>query len=267
MGATVGTVNTDRLTMDYCKFGSGEQTFVILPGIAVQSVMPLADAIAGQYRLLTGDYTVYVFDRRKDMPDTYSVHEMAHDTAEAMRALGLEGADIFGASQGGMMAMIIAADDPELTGRIIVGSSEAHVSDDDFRFFDKCIDLAKDGSCEEFYLYFGEAMYPAEVFEAVRNQLKAAAATVTEEELRRFIIMTEGMRGLDLTDELSRIKCPVLVIGSKADKVFGADASVQIHDGLVNSRDRELYMYDGYGHAVYDLAPDYQERILDFLKK
>ena len=26
-------------------------------------------------------------------------------------------------------------------------------------------------------------------------------------------------------------------------------------------------MYSGYGHAAYDTAPDYRERILDFLKK
>ena len=24
-------------------------------------------------------------------------------------------------------------------------------------------------------------------------------------------------------------------------------------------------MYDGYGHAVYDLAPDYRERMREFL--
>ena len=28
----------------------------------------------------------------------------------------------------------------------------------------------------------------------------------------------------------------------------------------------EIYMYDGYGHAAYDMAPDYKERILEFLK-
>ena len=27
-----------------------------------------------------------------------------------------------------------------------------------------------------------------------------------------------------------------------------------------------LCMYDGYGHAAYDMAPDYKERILEFLK-
>jgi hypothetical protein len=26
-------------------------------------------------------------------------------------------------------------------------------------------------------------------------------------------------------------------------------------------------MYDGYGHAAYDTAPDYKERILDFLRE
>lgn len=267
MKVRVETVKTDRLVMDYCRFGSGGRSFVILPGISVQSVMPLADAIARQYKLLTDDYTMYVFDRRKDMPDTYTVRDMAHDTAEAMRALGIKRADIFGASQGGMMAIVMAADDPELAARIIIGSSCARIPAGEFGFFDECIRLAEAGRSEELYLIFGEAMYPQEVFEGARDQLKAAAATVSKEDLRRFIIMTEGMRELDLTDELGRISCPAFVIGSKDDRVVGADASAQIYDGLVSSSGRELYIYEGYGHAVYDLAPDYQERFMDFLKK
>ena len=267
MKTRVDTVKTDRLEMDYCRFGSGERSFVILPGISVQSVMPLADAIAEQYKMLADEYTVYVFDRRKDMPDVYTVRDMAHDTAEAMRALGIEGADIFGASQGGMMAIVIAADDPELADSIIVGSSDAHIGADKFRLFDEWIRLAKAGRCEDLYMSFGEAVYPPEVFEGAKDQLKAAAATVTEEELRRFIIMTEGMRDLDLTDELGRISCPVYVVGSDTDRVVGADASGRIYDGLVRSRDRQLHMYGGYGHAVYDLAPDYLKRVMDFLKR
>jgi len=47
--------------------------------------------------------------------------------------------------------------------------------------------------------------------------------------------------------------------------VVGGEASQEIAD-LLKDRDCTLYMYDGYGHAAYDLAPDYKERILDFLK-
>ena len=39
MGISVETVKTDAFSMDYVRFGSGKRTFVILPGLSVQSVM------------------------------------------------------------------------------------------------------------------------------------------------------------------------------------------------------------------------------------
>ena len=34
---------------------------------------------------------------------------------------------------------------------------------------------------------------------------------------------------------------------------------------LTGRPDFELAMYDGYGHAAYDTAPDYTERVRNFL--
>ena len=62
--------------MEYFQFGNGAKTLVILPGLSVQSVMLSADAIAQAYQPLCEEYTIYVFDRRKETPDPYTVHEM-----------------------------------------------------------------------------------------------------------------------------------------------------------------------------------------------
>ncbi|MBQ2617108.1 MAG: alpha/beta hydrolase, partial [Synergistaceae bacterium] len=59
--------------------------------------------------------------------------------------------------------------------------------------------------------------------------------------------------------------CPVLVLGSNDDRVLGGEASVQIMESLKVKSGCELFMYDGYGHAAYDIAPDYRERMLKFL--
>ena len=60
--ATVDTVKTDGFTMGYCRFGSGDKTLVMLPGLSVQSVLGSADAVADAYQMFTDDYTVYLFD-------------------------------------------------------------------------------------------------------------------------------------------------------------------------------------------------------------
>ena len=261
----IETVRTDTFTMDYFRFGTGEDTLVILPGLSVQSVMGSADAVAEAYQLLAEDYTIYLFDRRNELPATYSVQEMARDTAEAFRALGLEKVCLFGASQGGMIAMDIAIENPELVQKLVLGSTSACVTEEQYGPLEKWIRLAEDGDAEGLYMALGEGLYPEEIFEQSQELLAEAAKTVTEEELARFIIIAEGTKGFDVTDDLEKIACPVLLIGSRDDQVLGAAATEQIAEHLQGRSDFELYMYDGYGHAAYDTAPDYKERMLHFL--
>ena len=259
----IETVKTDSFTMDYFRFGNGERTLVIIPGLSVQSVMNYAGAIEESYKLLADDFTIYVMDRRKELPSHYSVSEMADDTAKAIKVLGLNKVCIFGASQGGMIAMKIAIEYPELVESIILGSTSACISPAQYSFFEGLIKLAKEGNAEALNLAFGEALYPECVFEQSKELLIEAAKTVTDEDLQRFIIMTEGMRDFDITNELRKIACPVLVIGSRSDRVLGGEASVQIMEKL----NCEIFMYDDYGHAAYDPAPDYMGHMLNFFRK
>lgn len=267
MGIIIDTVKTERFSMDYIRFGTGDRPFVILPGLSVQSVMGAADAIAGAYQSLADRYTIYVFDRRKDIPESYSVRDMAQDTAEAFKALGLEQACIFGASQGGMIAMVLAIEYPELAGKLVLGSTSANVREEQFRIIENWIRLAGAGDREGLYLDFGEKIYPPSVFEQYRNALIEAAGTVTDEELERFIILAEGTKDFNVASQIDKIQCPVLAIGVFEDSVLDSDATMEIAEKLDERADFRLYMYIGYGHAAFDTAPDYKQRILDFLEE
>ena len=263
----IETVATDDFTMDYFRFGHGDQALVILPGLSVESVMKFADTVAQAYASFEDRFTVYVLDRRKELPSVYTVREIAQDTAAAIRALGLDRICLFGASQGGMIAMSIAIEEPDLVSRLILGSASSRVTDEQYRVIDGWVQLAESGRAEELYQAFGEAIYPPQVFEQAKALLTESAKGVTEEDLSRFVILAEGIRGFDVTDQLGKIACPVLVIGSADDHVLGGEASEEIAEQLKGRPDCELYMYDGYGHAVYDLAPDYKERMMDFFAR
>lgn len=266
MNARIETVKTSRFSMDFFRFGAGEKTLVILPGLSVQSVMGAADAIAQAYQSLTDRFTIYVFDRRSELPETYSIREMARDTVEAMKALGLKKVCLFGASQGGMMALVIAIEFPELVARMVLGSSSAHVREEQYRVIENWIRLAKAGDREGLYLSFGRELYPPAMFEQYREILLAAADTVSEEELARFVILAEGTKGFDVVNELGKIQCPVLAIGVFEDSVLDSDATMEIAEKLDDSPSFQLYMYTGYGHAAFDTAPDYRQRILRFFE-
>ena len=261
----IETVKTGSFSMNYLRFGQGKQALVILPGLSVQSVMGSAEAIAAAYQLLTKDFTLYVLDRRNELPEDYTLYDMAEDTAQALQALGLDRVCLFGASQGGMMAMHLAIEHPALVRRLILGSTTGHVTQEQLSLFQSWTALAKAGKAAELYLAMGKALYPEPLFEQSRELLKEMAKTVTAEELRRFVILAQAMDGFDDLDRLGSIACPVLVIGSRDDRVVGGGASLEIAEHLMPQPDHVLFLYDSYGHAAYDTAPDYRERMLRFL--
>ena len=265
MSIRIETVETRSFSMDYFRFGNGKDTLVILPGLSVQSVTGVAKAVAEAYRLLTDDFTIYVFDRRKNLPDSYSVSEMAQDTLEALQTLGLERICLFGASQGGMIAMELAIRKPNLVRKLILGSTAACVTDALYNTIEQWAEMADQSDVENLYLAFGKAIYPPDAFKQLQGLLGEMAKSATSEDLARFAILARGLKGFDVADSLEKIACPVLAIGSSDDKVLGADATLQIAEKLGGRADFELHMYDGFGHAAYDMAPDYKDRMLRFL--
>ena len=94
----------------------------------------------------------------------------------------------------------------------------------------------------------------------------AAAQGVTDAEMERFAVFARSIRGFDVSGRLERIRCPVLAIGVYEDGVLDSDATMEIAEKLDLRPDFRLYMYIGYGHAAFDTAPDYRERILQFFR-
>ncbi|MBQ3320325.1 MAG: alpha/beta hydrolase [Spirochaetia bacterium] len=246
--------------MNYLKFGNGAKTLVLIPGLSVQSVLLMGDAVARDYKFFTDDYTVYLIDRREDVPPVYTVADMARDTAEKMKELGLKDVCLLGASQGGMISMLIAAWYPELVHKLVLASSAARISDLGNSVIRGWISLAEKKDGPALYLDFLKKVYPSYMFDTYKDAFIAAGNSVTSEELEHFIIIAKGAENFDARSELSKIKCPVLVTGSEDDAVLGPEPSREIARTL----GCQIHMYKDYGHDCYDTAPDYKEIIFKF---
>ena len=265
--AVTDVVKTEGFEMEYCRFGKGDRTFVMIPGLSVQSVMGLKDAVEAGFTDMNDKYVTYLFDRRSRVPDTYSIFDMASDTADAMRELGLKDVYLFGASQGGMIAMVIAIRFPELVKKLVLGSTSCYVHPGKCRVIDKWIELAEAHDRQKLYQEFGKDIYPENVYEQFKDYFTKVAETFTDEELDKFVILAKAIRGFDVRDELDKIKCPVMVLGAADDAVLGDDAGENIAEHFRGRQDFELYMYRGYGHAAFDTAPDYRKRLAAFFEK
>ncbi len=252
----IRTVKTKDLEMNYIKFGQGGRTLVIIPGLSVKSVLLSEDDIVRAYDPVAKLFTVYLFDRRTDMPKDYKIRDMAADTAAAMKAAGIEKADVFGVSQGGMIAQFIAIDHPELVNSLVLGSTSSRVTS-------KQEPVPAD-RLEEKAREFLSALYSDDFIKQAAPGFRPDLIPITDGELRRFAISVTAGEGFNAFDELDRIKCRTLVIGAVCDTIVPPGDCLDIAEKLKC----ELYMYGApYGHAVYDEAPDYKDRLIQFLTR
>lgn len=256
------TAKTNGIEMDWFSFGNGDKTFVIIPGLSLRSVMLSARTVAAAYKQFADEYTVYVFDRKKNADAGYSVREMAADTVQVMRSIGIESADIFGASQGGMIAQYIAIDNPDIVHSIVLGSTCSRISKETSELLDRWIGFAEEHDIVGLNHTVFNDIYSEDFLRKYAKALPILEKEGTAEECDRFTIFAAACKGMNSYDELEKIKCPVLVLGAENDKVLSGKASIDIAEKL----DCEIFMYEGASHAVYDEASDYKERISKFFK-
>jgi len=80
-------------------------------------------------------------------------------------------------------------------------------------------------------------------------------------DVQRFVILAKSCLTCNTYNALDKIKCPVLVLGGRDDKVVTGAASEEIAEKL----GCRIHMYDDLGHAAYEEAKDFNQIVYDFL--
>lgn len=256
----VYTVRDGDFSLGYIQFGAGERALVLLPGLNFTEFAPLAEAIAAQYKKAAEKYTVYLFERPTDVCEGCQNSDIAEDTARAMRLLHLESADVVGFSQGGMIAQCLAAAHPELVRAVVLASSLSRNNATSKAVFDQWIAWAERHEALPILRDFARKLYTPALAESLIPGYEAMAPDITDAMLDRFAIFARACRDFDFYDRLHEIRCPMLAIGAENDTVLTAEATREVAE----KTGCECFVYEGYGHAVYDEAPDYLDRLLDF---
>ena len=113
-------VSVSGVEMDCISFGTGTKPLIMLQGLQTKGIRGAGASLAYLYRLFAKEYTIYLFDRRKDVWEGITVRDLAADVALAMDYLGISNADVLGVSQGGMIAQYLAIDRPDLVRKLVL---------------------------------------------------------------------------------------------------------------------------------------------------
>ena len=254
-------VKVQDMDIDYLSFGNGTKNLILIQGLNTRGIKGAGPSLAYMYRTFTKDYKVYLFDRRPIVHEGITVRDLAQDIAEAMDVLGIQNADVFGVSQGGMIAQYLAIDRPDLVNKLVLAVTLSRNNDTVKAVVHRWVDLVKKNHMKDFVVDMAEKMYSDAYIERYRPFLPMLTILQKPKDVDRFITLANSCLTCNTYVELDKIKCPVLVMGAKQDKVVTGEASEEIAEKL----GCKVHMYDELGHAAYEEASDFNQIIYDFL--
>ena len=251
--------------MDYIRFGHGERTLIMLPGLGdgLRTVKGTAMPMALLYRIFSKDFTVYAFSRKSPLPAGYTTRDMARDQAEAMDLLGIRSADILGVSMGGMIAQYLALDFPEKVGKLILAVTCAAPNPILEESVGEWMALAQKGDHGAFMDSNLRRIYSADYYRKNRWMAPLVGALTKPKSYDRFFIQARACLTHDTLERLSQIRATTLVLGGERDLALGGDASWQIAEAIPGAT---LRMYPQWGHGLYEEEPTFNATVMDFLK-
>ena len=258
-----GTVKIGNTDMYYVSFGKGERKLVVLPGLSdgLATVKGKAMILSVSYRKFFDDYTVYMFSRKNDMPEGYSIEDMADDQITAMDELGIGKACVLGVSQGGMIAQSMAIRYPDRVDKLILGVTAPYATAVAAAAIKGWLEMADRGDHTALMADTAEKMYSEEYLKKNRKFFPLLARFTKPKSYERFLRNAFAILGFDARNKLSEISCPTLIIAGSDDNTVGRDAARELNEGIAGSR---LYVYEGLGHGAYEEAKDFYDRVLEF---
>ena len=260
------TLKINDFTMNYISFGKGKKNLILIPGLGdgLKTVRGTALPFSLMYHIFTKDYTVYSFSRRNEIEEGHTTKDMAMDLKKAMDALNIKQADVIGVSQGGMIAEHLAILYPEAINKLVLVVTCARKN----AWIENCIntwtDLVKNDDYQAFMDDNLKQMYSDTYYRKNKWMVPFVCMFTKPKSFKRFLIQADACISHDTFNDLEKIQADTLILGGKLDKVVGVDASIEISEKIKNS---ECYIYEDYGHALYEEASDFNTRVFDFLRK
>jgi pimeloyl-ACP methyl ester carboxylesterase len=265
------TINAGGVTFAYRQLGPATGVPVVflthLAAVLDNWDPRVVDGIAAKHRVIT-------FDNRGvgassgSVPTT--IEEMATDAVTFIRALGLDQVDLFGFSMGGMIAQVIAQEEPQLVGKMILaGTGPAGGEGIDkvtrITYLDTARGLLTRQDPKQFLFFTrtpngrraGKA-FLARLAERTSDRDKAISVGAFRAQLKAI-----HRWGQQQPTDLASIHQPALAINGETDKMVPTNNTVDLAQRLPNS---QLVLYPDAGHGgVFQFHQDFVKRALEFL--
>ena len=229
-----------------------------------------------QIESLQANYTCYSFDlpghgKSTFNPDGWTFEDMAEDFKQFIIDNHIKKPTLVGLSQGGMVFLRLAANHPELIGRLVlVGSSHLAEYPDRIPLWKERMEIFRNGDKSEI-----EAMIKGIQQAIVGEDFIENHPTLREKELQvmknnnyqAMIPATEAavINRTDISHNLQKIICPTLIVVGTQDHATPIEIAEQMRNKIKNA---SLAIIPRAGHhAPIEVAELFTDHLTGFLNK
>ena len=244
-------VHLGKYTAELHETGSGPP-IVLIPGLGggAELLGPLARSLAATHRVYTyqlrGENDCFVLRHPFDLDD------LVEDLAELLDALRLESPTLMGVSFGGIIALKFAIRYPYRLDRLVVQGVGARYERGLIQQIASTVlsrfPLPADSPFvnQFFNLLFGGRQKHDALFEFVTRQIWQTDQSVMAHRFRL-------VEGLDIEDDLRRIKAPTLVFAGDRDVLVSRQSLARLCEGIP---DAHLMRLPSCGHLAFVTKPE-----------
>jgi pimeloyl-ACP methyl ester carboxylesterase len=225
--------------------------------LLIAGIPAIADDWAALAEPLSASRRVIAYDNRGSgrssvTPGPYTTRQLAGDGVALLDALGVERADVFGMSMGGMIAQELALGWPQRVRRLVLGCTHAglrHAAPQP-RESARAFALQTDDWAERM-----RALAPFAFAGGVEPALLAAFIEKKSGDVQDpagYAAQIQAVLAHDSGERLDAIAAPTLVLTGDDDRVIPAPSSDVLHERIAGS---QLEVIEGAGHLFFIEKP------------
>lgn len=176
-------------------------------------------------------------------PPPYRLDDLGEDVLDVATSVGLDSFDVGGVSLGGLIALWLAAYAPGRVTRLICANTAAKLGSEEL--WTERIRAVEAGGMEAIRDAVVPRFFAPGFSERYPEQFEKMLQTFTDTDPAGYIGCCGALRDADLRDEVSKIRCPTLIIGGEADIATPPATARWLHRHIQGS---QLELIGGAAH-------------------
>lgn len=224
-------------------------------------------SFSSNYRVLT--YDVRGYGQTETPPEGYSMSILVEDLYQLLKALGINETYVLGYSMGGRIAIGLTVSHPEVVNALICANSPlvplqrsaeqmremARLREERMKVMEK---QSPEAAAQEFVTMVFSPGWPEKHPDVIEHYKK----TRLRNDPKTSAIAMRSMTMAEAPPDISRIKCPTLIIGGERDNLMGVDI---IKSGQAAVAGSQLKMMPTGHAAAIEMPVEFNTTVLQFL--